>query len=649
MKNLFTIMLLLCCVTFIFGQQQNTSKNYDLKIGLSPLEIAANYSENMEYEVQMFDNQYFKIVQFYEHPTEEQKINLANSGVELIAYLPNYAWLVSFNENYNLANLNNYNVRAIIDIPREYKLSTVLQLEDYPNHILDGENVKLLVTFFNTVNNEKIVLDLTKNGFQILKSNGFSFIKEILVPINKINDFMALPYVQYIESILPEPTFDGGFVEDRSNERANYLASEQVGGLHYDGTGITIAVDEGGTVAAAVYNDFKGRLSSVADGSGVSSHKTGVAQRMGAYGNDDPIYTGMAFGANIISTNASFSYLVANTTAIAVNNSYGYGCYIGNYGSSGRSNDNLIRTNPTFMIAYSAGNIGDTDCSYGAGMGWGTTTGDVKQAKNVIAVGALNTSDNLMGFSSWGPAPDGRIKPDMCAVGPGGTSFACPNVVGGFGQLYHAYQAINGVLPNSGLIKGILQNTADDLGNPGPDFKYGYGRINMRRAYEAIANNTFVLDNVANGATDNHILNIPVGTKQVRIMAYWTDYEGTTGSSVALINNLNLTVTDPNLTVYNPWVLDHTINAVNLNNNATRAVDNLNNMEQVTIDNPISGNYTVTVNGASVPQGPQSYYLIYEFLEDEVTLTYPIGGEAMVAAENATHLLDCLWQYFGNF
>jgi hypothetical protein len=643
--RILSVLVILGCTISAFAQHNDIVKNYDLKIGLTPMVVRANYSENVEYETKVFDNQYFKVIQFNEHPTEVQKVALKNMGVTLIAYLPNYAWLASFQENCNIKKLNTFDVRAIIEVPYEYKLSATLQLQEYPSHIVNNDNLKLLVTFFNTVNIEKITADLTAKGFQILESNGFSFNKEILVPINKINDFAALPYVQYVEPILPAPTFDGGFVEDRSNERGNYLASDQVGGLHYDGTGITIAVKEGGTVDPAVHNDFKGRLNYSLDGSdATSSHKTGVAQRMGAYGNDDPLYQGMAFGSNIVSTVGSFSNLIATTSSIAVNNSYGYGCYTGTYGSSGNSNDNLIRTNPTFMITYSAGNIGDTDCSYGAGVGWGTITGDVKQAKNVIAVGAVNTSDALMSFSSLGPAPDGRIKPDMCAVGPGGTSYACPNVTGAFGQLYHAYSTINGSVPNSGLIKGILQNTADDLGNSGPDFKYGYGRINMRRAYETILNNTIITDNVANGATDNHNIVIPAGTKQVRVMLYWTDYEGTAGSAVALVNNLNLTVTDPSSTVYNPWVLDHTINAVNLNTTATRGVDALNNMEQVTIDNPATGTYTITVNGNSVPQGPQNYYVVYELLEDEVTLTYPIGGESMVAGETQR----IYWDSYGN-
>ena len=639
MKLIITL-LFLCIISFAYSQE----KNYNLQVGVSPILLTENRSADRLHKKTIFDNQYFKIVQFYEHPTRADKQKLKDSGVELISYLPHYAWLVAFNSSYDVSNLPE-TVRAVIDVPLAYKLSKQLQLGNYPDHIVDGESLKLSATFFNTVSIEKIENDLNAKGFTILALGEIAHTKSILIPIEKVNEFATLPYVQYIEPILPPPTLDADFRADRNNERANYLASEQTGGLKYDGTGITLAVKEGGTVNPTIHNDFKGRLDfSYDNGAATASHKTNVAWRMAGYGNDDPFTTGMAFGSDVISTTGSFTQLVSSTPAIAVNNSYGFNCYTGNYGTSGNFNDDLIYNNPTFMIAYSAGNIGDTDCGYGAGIGWGTTTGDVKQAKNVLAVGALNTSDQLMSFSSWGPAPDGRIKPDLCAVGPGGTSYACPNVVGGFGQLYHAYFTINGVLPNSGLIKGILQNTADDLGNPGPDFKYGYGRINMRRAYETIANNTIISDNVANSATDNHIINVPAGTKQVRIMLYWTDYEGTVNSTVALVNDLNLTVTDPNTTVHNPWVLDHTKNSANLNANAIQGVDALNNMEQVTIDNPTAGNHTITVNGFSVPQGPQDYFIVYEFLEDEVTLTYPIGGEAMIPGETQR----IYWDSYGN-
>ena len=57
-------------------------------------------------------------------------------------------------------------------------------------------------------------------------------------------------------------------------------------------------------------------------------------------------------------------------------------------------------------------------------------------------------------------------------------------------------------------------------------------------------------------------------------------------------------------------------------------------MEQVTIVNPPSGLYTLTIDGNSIPFGPQEYFVCYEFLSDAIDLTYPIGGESFVPGES---------------
>ena len=53
-------------------------------------------------------------------------------------------------------------------------------------------------------------------------------------------------------------------------------------------------------------------------------------------------------------------------------------------------------------------------------------------------------------------------------------------------------------------------------------------------------------------------------------------------------------------------------------------------MEQVTIFDPTSGNYTAEVSGFNIPIGPQKYYILYEFISDEIIVTYPMGGEGLI-------------------
>jgi hypothetical protein len=74
---------------------------------------------------------------------------------------------------------------------------------------------------------------------------------------------------------------------------------------------------------------------------------------------------------------------------------------------------------------------------------------------------------------------------------------ATPGVTGTLALIYERYKKLNsGANPDGALIKAIVMNTADDIGNAGPDFRHGYGRLNAKRAVEAIEAGTFTNKNV---------------------------------------------------------------------------------------------------------------------------------------------------------
>src|SRR5690606_37525343 len=82
-----------------------------------------------------------------------------------------------------------------------------------------------------------------------------------------------------------------------------------------------------------------------------------------------------------------------------------------------------------------------------------------------------------------------------------------------------------------------------------------------------------------------------------------------------------------------PYVLDHTPDPINLNLPATNGPDHLNNMEQVLINNPQAGSYNINIDGFNVPMGPQEYFVVYEIISDNITVTYPNSGESFVPGE----------------
>src|SRR5690606_31790640 len=118
-------------------------------------------------------------------------------------------------------------------------------------------------------------------------------------------------------------------------------------------------------------------------------------------------------------------------------------------------------------------------------------------AENVIAVSSINELGVAGAGYSKGPVRDGRIKPEIMAQGvnvrssfptngyggSSGTSMAAPAVAGGLALLYERYRQLHsGADPDNGLMKALLCNGAADAGNPGPDFVYGFGMMNLLRS-----------------------------------------------------------------------------------------------------------------------------------------------------------------------
>ncbi|MCX7833187.1 MAG: S8 family serine peptidase [Ignavibacteria bacterium] len=115
---------------------------------------------------------------------------------------------------------------------------------------------------------------------------------------------------------------------------------------------------------------------------------------------------------------------------------------------------------------------------------------------SVISVGAVDLNGVIANFSSNGPTPDGRIKPDVVAPGVrnyvalgknltgndssyggmNGTSFSCPLTAGVCALILSAHPELTPM-----QVREALRNTADRAGNP--DNIYGWGLIN---AYKAI-------------------------------------------------------------------------------------------------------------------------------------------------------------------
>ncbi|MEM0999886.1 MAG: S8 family serine peptidase [Bacteroidota bacterium] len=593
---------------------------------------------------ELYMGRYYLVIRFAETPMQEVQNSIKGMGIRLLEYLPYNAYVASIPQSFDLQRLVNAGVKAFMRPGHELKLSPELYTMQVPAHAQYGNEVEVRVRLYSDVEKSRVI-DWIASRYNIVDEYPHPTLTTLRAHPMRLMELYAQPFVQFIEPAPMAPTPDD--TEGRSLHRSNVINSDYGAGRKYDGTGISVGLADDGNIGPHI--DYTGRLTQFSTSNG-GSHGDMTAGIMFGAGNRDPQIRGHATGAYMYYWSISgYVHIVngmqhySNYGLVLTSTSYSQGTG-GVYTSDAQFIDNQIATNPQMIHVFSAGNAGTSNHGYGAGAGWGNITGGYKAAKHVVTCGNLRDQDQLENSSSRGPADDGRIKPDICANGyqqnstaennsnqvGGGTSAAAPSVAGTITQLMHAYKALNnGQEPDAYLIKAAALNTAEDLGNAGPDYQFGWGRINALRAVRILENNQYVNDQVTNGQTKTHTITVPAGTGELRVMCYWLDPAGSPSAAVALVNDLTLTVTDPGQTTYNCWKLDPTPNVANLNAPAVRGLDSLNTMEQVTLNNPAAGTYTISVEGASVPNGPQEYYVVYEMRQQGVEVTYPLGGEGL--------------------
>ncbi|MCP4247430.1 MAG: S8 family serine peptidase, partial [bacterium] len=475
------------------------------------------------------------------------------------------------------------------------------------------------------------------------------------MPSSRIVHLADEDAVQWIE--LPMPAFDEINDSNRARVGADTVQAPPYG---LDGSGVTVLVYDGG-FGLSSHVDFGGRHTA-RDPSGLSDHATHVAGTIGGDGTaSSGQYRGMApavilesYGFDLVPPGPlqpGFLYtdpgdlVIDYTEAINTfgadisNNSIGsntepngFDCtWQGDYGLTASLIDGIVRGSASggvaFRIVWAAGNERQGSRCDVEGFGDYYSVAPPGAAKNFIAVGALNSNnDTMTSFSSWGPVDDGRLKPDIS--GPGcqsdgdfdvtscsssggytgkcGTSMSSPTVCGISALILEDYRAQYPGDPDfrNSTLKAFLAHTAVDLGNPGPDYQFGYGSVRVEPAIVLMRDENFLEDQISQGETANLLVIAGPGDSEVKVTLSWDDPPGTPNVNPNLVNDLDLKVFDGASTQYFPWTLD----PLNPSAAAVRTVvDRRNNTEQVVIDTPAPGAYRIEVVGWNVPNGPQPF------------------------------------------
>jgi PKD repeat protein len=631
MKHLITLVLL-------FGASLLSAQkvDYNLYFTNETLLLAENgrdFAQHPDFQDNEFiDNQTFRVVQFYKIPNDATMRQLAKDGVTLLDYLPENAYIAAFAKNIRYDFLQNYNIRSVSKMRELSKINHALLPSVKNDWAMHGEESEIMIQFQSSLSYKSGIAALQNQDIKITKgfpSRNYVFAK---IKINNIRALASQPFVAHLD-MLPA----AGEPEDndsRALHESNQLDNEYMNDLRINGEGVNVQVRDDGMIGPHI--DFAGRMKNLTRYNGSINHGDMVTSSSGGAGNLNPRFKGIATGAYYYITDYDQSFtdttigLHKTNNVLITNTSYTDGC--NRYTNISQTIDYQLRTNPNLTHVFSAGNNNGADCGYGAGNQWGNVTGGHKQGKNCVAVANIDDNMAINTTSSRGPAHDGRLKPDVSAHGTdvnmtlpnntytvnSGTSFSAPITAGVLAVMHQAYHLENqGKDPNATLMKAILLNSATEIGNYGPDYKFGWGVANAQRAVDLIQNQQYKQDSVAQDEEKIIKIKMPTNIKLAKVMLVWNDFEANPGVKKALVNDLDLKVISPDGKEILPYVLDPTPKEANLNALAKRGRDSLNNVEQVAIENPTpDAEYQVVIKGYKMPKGKQAFYLAFDYYED---------------------------------
>ncbi|MCP4581559.1 MAG: S8 family serine peptidase [candidate division Zixibacteria bacterium] len=664
-----TILLVLMMTALAFSRPSEDEK-YHIYLDSREFEPRQESVSDLNAKAEIFTDQH-ALIQLQYIPSEAEREILESNGIKLLAYLPNYAWYAHLTTPRIEPT---FGIRAIVTLEPNDKISPhIVDRGIAERGFIDEDLASVYVIFFSDVSVEEIETIVAKYGEAV---KVMIDVWELTLDQAKLYDLAAEDAVNWIEDIPPGKTTHLNYV--RSTIHANEVQQSPYD-LH--GNGYTVAMWDAG--AAWPHTDYSSRLIN-ADGGSTHYHAALVAGiavgsgvRSSSCGGSANLWRGIATEANLVSYDWSNPTTEHNSAINTYNadisqNAWGWdNCQpgscnnFGDYDATTRIYDMIVRGiySDKITIVSSAGNDGQcSTCSpWLPDYPYGTIGGPSATAKNVLAVSCTHANDNSWwSESSRGPTDDGRIKPDIAAPGCKtfngvvstyttncyssdycGTSFASPAVSGSAILMYEEFNNYNGHDPLPSTIRAIFYHTSLDLGNPGPDFMYGYGRIDVQNAIDLIIEDgglgaRIIEDEINHLEELTYEMTVESGEYIFFVTIAWDDKEGVVGAGKELINDLDLELQGPAMDIHYPWVLDHT----SPSSSATVGVDDRNNMEQVRVVSPDEGVWTVRITGSLVAYAPQAFTLIgkfepdgYEYLPGDVNMangTWPpssIGGD----------------------
>jgi hypothetical protein len=296
-------------------------------------------------------------------------------------------------------------------------------------------------------------------------------------------------------------------------------------------------------------------------------------------------------------------------------------------------------------------------------------TDDLRIKPDVVAPGSLIISSRDVNFPNWCPPPHGWLIPGTDYGYCTGTSMAAPHVAGAAALITQYFRSYYGFDPSPALVKALLINGAEDMGygygqvdiNPPfgvldrfdadldgdgvietfnlpllGSYIQGWGRVNIPNSVYSTQNRYLWFDDqqqyaigfpaegaftVAGQTTDYSVVVDDTGLFKITLV--WTDSPAT-AAAPGLINDLDLEVITPDQqdcyygNDFDDATGDNSLSVVHDCSTTLPMFDSTNNVENVFINVPEAGRWTIRITARTIGQGPQNYALVVSGVRDEI-------------------------------
>lgn len=324
-----------------------------------------------------------------------------------------------------------------------------------------------------------------------------------------------------------------------------------------------------------------------------------------------------------------------------------------------------------------AGSGGKTAATYGSA--WYYDFRTVPISIDLVSSGPNGAPQGLAAYSSRGPTVDGRTKPDVVAPGTdivscrsrastdtgwgvlagntnycflGGTSMSTP-LAAGAATLVRQYctDTLGMASPSAALLKATLAGGARSLSPgqygvdsyreipapPRPNSVEGWGQIDVGGTlFPSNGLAAILAEGAAALATgeSNAIRFLVLGNAPLTVAMAYSDYPSALSASLNLVNDLDMTLVDPDGHPHYP--------------NGLAGADGLNNVEGIDVAAAATGRWTLVVSARNVPEGPQPYAL---YLRGAIQMPLKIEHEPLpnTFATNADYLVSADVTSAGSF